>query len=82
MAKTKEELQKLKTECEGLLKELRQLSEEELNAVTGGVDLKGFFGALSPLNTGADAPKTFVRPEDQQIVGELPRIKDDERYVM
>ena len=36
MTKTKEELEQLKSECETLNNKLRELTEEELNVVTGG----------------------------------------------
>ena len=36
MTKTKEELEQLKSECETLKNKLRELTEEELNVVTGG----------------------------------------------
>ena len=36
MTKTKEELEQLKSECETLNNKLHELTEEELNVVTGG----------------------------------------------
>ena len=39
MPKTKEELNTLKVEYETLNNKLRELSEEELNVVTGGKDI-------------------------------------------
>ena len=39
MAKTKEELNALKRECEALTTKLQELSEEELKMVTGGKDI-------------------------------------------
>ena len=41
MAKTKEELNTLKVEYETLNKKLKELTEEELNMVTGGDDITG-----------------------------------------
>lgn len=38
MAKTKEELKKLKLEYETLAAKLQELTEEELKLVTGGID--------------------------------------------
>ena len=40
MTKTKEELEQLMSECEILNNKLRELSEEELNVVTGGEAVK------------------------------------------
>ena len=37
MAKTKEELQQLKKECEALNNKLKELTEDELKEVTGGI---------------------------------------------
>ena len=48
MTKTKEELEQLKSECETLNNKLRELSEEELNVVTGGEA-----NILKVLTTGA-----------------------------
>lgn len=36
MGKTKEELNQIKAECETLVEKLKELSDEELNMVTGG----------------------------------------------
>ena len=41
MAKTKEELNELKKEYETLNSKLKELTEEELNMVTGGEDIPG-----------------------------------------
>lgn len=38
MSKTKEELQELKKEYETLTTKLKELTEEELNVVTGGIE--------------------------------------------
>lgn len=37
MAKTKEELDQLKQECESLTNKLKELTDDELKQVTGGV---------------------------------------------
>ena len=37
MAKTKEELDQLKQECESLVSKLKELTDDELKQVTGGV---------------------------------------------
>ena len=58
MAKTKEELTQLKTEYETLNSKLKELNEEELNTVTGGIPLalllqQGvFFGQFASVATG------------------------------
>lgn len=40
MAKTQEELNQLKVECETLNNKLKELTDEELNIVTGGTGIK------------------------------------------
>lgn len=43
MAKTKEELVKLKEECESFNSKLKELSEDEMKEVTGGNDIIWLF---------------------------------------
>lgn len=47
MAKTKEELNQLKTEYESLTTKLQELSKDELDIVSGGVDLHDFVDTVS-----------------------------------
>lgn len=69
MAKTKEELQQIKTECEELSLKLKELSDAELDLVTGGVGLvelmpymHEFIGLAKASNAiigGADGPTSI-----------------------
>ena len=57
MAKTEKELQELKVKVEELNKELRELSEEELDKVAGGVGRLGSSNYTGVLNfCGLDRP--------------------------
>lgn len=69
MAKTKQELQQLKSECEDMSKKLNELSEDELKEVTGGtiwdiaVKLKEkLFGSSN------DNSKVGVNPDEHNIM--------------
>lgn len=73
MVKTQDELNQLKTEYETLTTKLQELSEDELKVVTGGLEYK-FIGLFEPFIG-------MLNPDDQQIVGELPKMPDIERYV-
>lgn len=55
MAKTKEEIQALKKECEDLALKLKELSDDELNDVTGG----DFFDVLKKIGDGI---KSIAKP--------------------
>ncbi len=46
--KTKEELTQLKTEYEKLNQKLKELTEDELNMVTGGASGPGVYGMTDP----------------------------------
>ena len=49
MAKTQEELNQIKNEYENLTTELKELSEEELSVVTGGLKQETLLRALFPV---------------------------------
>ena len=49
MAKSQEELNQIKIEYENLTTELKELSEEELSAVAGGLEQKTSLRALFPV---------------------------------
>ncbi len=72
--KTKEELNALKTEVEEMSAKLAELSEEELDEVSGGVaPIRAFIGQISglcvgnvmaPIFAGTDSTKPRVVSED------------------
>ena len=49
MAKTQEELNQIKNEYENLTTELKELSEEELSVVAGGLEQETLLRALFPV---------------------------------
>ena len=55
MSKTKEELNELKKEIEDLNKKCRELTEEDLDNVTGGL-----YTVISQLSLPADTPEVTV----------------------
>ena len=69
MAKTKQELQQLKSECEDMSKKLNELSEDELKEVTGGtiwdiaVKLKEKF-----FSSNNNDSKVGVNPDEHNIM--------------
>ena len=51
MKKTKEELNTLKQEYETLNNKLKELTEDELNMITGGTNLANIIGGIATINT-------------------------------
>lgn len=62
MAKTKEELEKLKKEYQTLTSELQELSEDELKQVTGGEYPPSEAGGLYTASNGG-----IIKIKDQQF---------------
>lgn len=59
MAKTEKELQELKKKVEVLDKELRELSKEEFQSVTGGLIYAGNTLLIPAKGTGASAAESI-----------------------
>lgn len=71
MAKTKEELNELKKECEALTNKLQDLSEDELELVTGG-GIKEWFEKIGEM-TNKTKPVG-----SNPILGETKSANDDQ----
>ncbi len=63
MSKTQEELNTLKEECEALTNKLKELSEDEIELVTGGSDIKDWFDKIGEMT------KKAVPVESNPILG-------------
>lgn len=69
--KTKEELNELKAEVLKLSEKLQELSEDELNEVSGGMKIVVIKSSADPLGFGA--PESFSA---------MPEKREDEKYVL
>lgn len=69
MSKTKEELKELKQEFETLNNKLKELTEDELKQVTGGIDIPCIDGKYK-LNNDVDLNNPWSPPSNN-IVGNL-----------
>lgn len=69
--KTREELNEIKNEVDALSEKLKELSEEEMKEVTGGMK-------IVVIKSTKDACET----EAPGSLGKVPEIHKDERYVM
>ncbi len=78
--KTKEELEKIKEDCAELYKNLAELSEEELNVVTGGSNISDWFEKIGrnirKIPGHPSTTPTVASIEDHFLPGTIDYAKD------